>query len=108
MHGWVCKLGPNMRHNSQGMVAKQGSNPRQVWDGSAMYTPMDIMMNEMTPTENEVEITFGLGKVLFYQYLYNLRISFPNEVIFLALADIKACFRFPRIHPILVSGYYPV
>ena len=59
MPGWVCELGPNMRHNPQGMVAKQGSNLRQVWDGSAMYTPMDIMMNEMTPTENEAEITFG-------------------------------------------------
>ena len=57
MPGWVCKLGPNMRHNSQGMVAKQGSNPRQVWDGSAMYTSMDIVMNKMTPTENESEIT---------------------------------------------------
>ena len=64
---------------------------------------MDIVMNDMTPTENEAEITFGSAKVFFYQYLYNLRISFPHEVIFLPLADIKACFRFPRIHPDLTG-----
>ena len=105
MHDWVCELGPHLRHNSQGMVVKQGSNPRQVWDGSTMYTPMDIVMNDMTPTENEAEITFGLAKVFFYQYVYNLRISFPYAVIFLALADIKACFRFPRIHPDLTGAF---
>ena len=94
-----------MRHNLQGMVVKQGSNPRQVWDGSTMHTPMNILINEMTPTENKAEITFRLAKVLFYQYLYNLRLSFPNEVIFLALADIKACFRFPRIYPDLPGAF---
>ena len=67
-----------MRHNSQGMVVKQGSNPRQVWDGSTMYTPMDIVMNEMTPTENEAEITLGMAKILFYQYLYYLRKAYPK------------------------------
>ena len=42
-----------------------------------------------------------------------MRVSFPEAPILLALADIKACFRFPRIHPdltgafgFLVSDYY--
>ena len=55
--------------------------------------------------EHEAEVTFGLSKLLFYQYLYNLRISFPEEVIYLALADVKACFRFPRIHPDLTGAF---
>ena len=42
---------------------------------------------------------------MVYQYLYNPRISFPNEVIFLALANIKACFRFPRNHPDLTGAF---
>ena len=92
MHDWVCLLGPHLHHNSQCMVVNPGSNPRQVWDGSTMYTPMDIVMNDITPTENKAEITFGMAKILFYQYLYNFRISFPNEVIYLTLADIKARF----------------
>ena len=105
LHLWVCFLGANFRHNSQGMVIEEGKNPRLVWDGSTMYTPMDIVMNNMTSTEEEAEVTFGLVKILFYWLIYNLRVSFPDEVIFLALADIKACFRFPRIHPDLAGAF---
>ena len=69
------------------------------------YTPIDIVMNNMTPTEEEAEVTFGLVKILFYCLIYNLRVSFPDEVVYLALADIKACFRFPRIHPDLAGAF---
>ena len=34
-----------------------------------------------------------------------MRVSFPEVSIFLALADIKACFRFPRIHPDLAGAF---
>ena len=105
MHLWVCRLGANFRHNSQGMVIEENKNPRLVWDGSTMYTPMDIVMNNITSTEEEAEVTFGLVKILFYWLIYNLRASFPDEVIFLALADIKACFRFPIIHPDLAGAF---
>ena len=66
LHLWVCFLGADFRHNSQGLVIEEGKNPRLVWDGSTMYTPMDIVMNNMTPTEEEAEVTFGLVKILFY------------------------------------------
>ena len=105
MHDWVCHLSPNMRHNPQGLVLKLGSNPRVVWDGTTCPSPNDVVMNEVTPTEDEPDVTFGMAKILFYQYLYNLRVSFPTEVIFLALADIKACFRYPRIHPDLTGAF---
>ena len=92
-------------HNSQGLVIKEGKNPRLVWDGLTVYTPMDIVMKNMTPTEEEAEVTFGLVKILLYWLIYILRVSFPDEVIYLALADIKACFRFPRIHPDLAGAF---
>ena len=66
---------------------------------------MDIVMNNMTPTEEEAEVTFGLVKILFYWLIYNLRVSFPDDVIYLALVDIKPCFRFPRIHPGLAGAF---
>ena len=105
LHGWVCKIAPNCRHTSQGLVQKIGSNPRAVWDGTTKPSPTDVVMNDVTPTEDEADITFGMAKLLFYQYLYNLRISFPDDVIFLALADVKACFRFPRVHPDLTGAF---
>jgi hypothetical protein len=67
----------------------------------------------VTPTENESQITFGRTKLLFLTDIYNTRISFPNVPILLATADIKACFRYARIHADLTGacgfaagGYY--
>ena len=67
--------------------------------------PDDIVMNDHTPTEDEAEIDFGTAKYEFYWLIYNLRVSHPEASILLALADIKACFRFPRIHPDLTGAF---
>ena len=70
-----------------------------------MYTPMDVVVKNMTPTEEEAEVTFGLVNILFYWLIYNLRVSFPDKVVYLALVDIKACFKFTRTHPDLVDAF---
>ena len=93
-----------MRHTAQGMVMKDGKG-RVVWDGSTKFDPLDVVMNDYTPTENEPEVTFGTAKKSFYWLIYNLRVSYPKLPILLALADIKACFRFPRIHPDLTGAF---
>ena len=105
MHLWVCFLGANFRHNSQGLLIREGKNSRLVWAGSTMYTPMDIVMHNMTPSGEDIKVTFGLVKILFYWLIYNQRACFPGKVIYLALADIKACFRFLRIHPDLAGTF---
>jgi hypothetical protein len=51
----------------------------------------------MTPIENEAGLDFGRAKMKFLTSIYNWRISYPDETIYIALADITACFRFPRI-----------
>jgi hypothetical protein len=37
--------------------------------------------------------------------IYSTRISYPTAMIFLGLADIKACFRYPRIHADLTGEF---
>ena len=93
-----------MRHTAQGMVMKDDKG-RVVWDGSTKFEPLDVVMNDYTPVDNEPEVTFGTAKRDFYWLLYNLRVSYPEAPILLALADIKACFRFPRIHPDLTGAF---
>jgi hypothetical protein len=51
----------------------------------------------MTPIVNEDGIDFGRAKMKFLTSIYNWRISYPDKTIYMALADITACFRFPRI-----------
>ena len=67
---------------------------------------MNDVMNEITIMLEEADITFGQAKRLFYEYLYNLRVSFPNSSIYLATADVKTCFRLPCIHPGLTGAFW--
>jgi hypothetical protein len=55
-------------------------------------------MNQVTPVAQEAPVKFGHVKSQIYMDIYNMRISYPAATILLGLADIKACFRYPRIH----------
>jgi hypothetical protein len=37
--------------------------------------------------------------------IYNMRISYPTATILLGLADVKVCFRYPRIHADLTGAF---
>jgi hypothetical protein len=62
-------------------------------------------MNQVTPIDREASITFGHVKIQFYIDIYNTRIRHPYVIILLGMADIKACFCFPRIHPDLTGAF---
>ena len=101
LHDWACTLGPNFRHSSQGIV----DTKRQIWDSSTIRHQSDQVLNDQTPIDEDAEVTFGTAKYDFYWLIYNLRVSYPDTSIYLALADVKACFRFPRIHPDLTGAF---
>jgi hypothetical protein len=78
-----------------------------------MLFATDIVMNQVTPVSCKATITFGHVKIQLYINIYNTRLSNPTTTILLGVADIKACFRFPGIHPDLMGvfgfvadGYY--
>ncbi|KAL7433447.1 hypothetical protein ACHAXH_004341 [Discostella pseudostelligera] len=100
-----CLLSPYLRHTPQGIILKEGKNPRVVWDGSTKRAPTEVVLNELTSALDEAIITFGDTKMLFYIDVYNLRISYPDDQILLALADEKACFRFGQVHPDLTGAF---
>ena len=101
----LCKVLPCLRHTTQSIVIKEGKNNRIIWDGSTVLKPTDIVMNDITPVAKESPITFGHVKMHLFIDIYNMRISYPNERILIALADIKACFRFSRIHADLTGAF---
>ena len=74
---------------------KPEKNPHLAWDGSTKHTLMDAVMNKETSTVDMAES----------KDFYKLRISYPDAVILLARADVKACFRFPRMHPYLTGTF---
>jgi hypothetical protein len=100
----LCKLSPFLHHTMQSIVIKDGKNNCIVWDGSTVTRPTDIVMNQVTPFTQEAPVTFGHVKSQIYTDIYNMRISYPTATILLGLADIKACFRYLRIHADLTGA----
>ena len=102
---WVLLLSPYLHHTQLGLIMKQFKNDRMVFDASTQRTADDFVLNQHTPTHAEPPITFGTILREFYVFVYNLRVSFPFLEIFIALADIKACFRYPCIHANLTGAF---
>ncbi len=100
------KLSPYLRHTTQkSIIIKDGKNNRIVWDGSTVPRPTDIVINQVTPVAQEAPVTFGHVKSQIYTDIYNTRISYPTATILLCLADVKVCFRYPRIHADLTGAF---
>jgi hypothetical protein len=101
----ICRASAYLRHTIQMVAMKLGKNDRLVWDGTTILLALDIVMNQVTPVTREAPITFGHVKIQLYIDNYNMRISHHNKTILLGMADIKACFHFPRIHPDLTGAF---
>ncbi len=97
------------------VVMKLGKNDHLVWDETTILLALDIVMNQVTPVTCEAPVMFDHVKIQLYIDIYNTRVSHPNDVILLGMADIKAYFCLPRIHPnltgtfgFMAGGYYNV
>ncbi len=101
----LCKLSRYLCHTTQSIVIKDSKNNRIVWDRLTVIRPTDIVMNQVTPVAQEAPVMFGRFKSQIYTNIYNTRISYPTATIFLGLADVKACFRYPRIHADLTGAF---
>ncbi len=101
----LCKLSPYLRYTTQSIVIKDGKNNHIVWDRLTVIQPTDIVMNQVTPVAQEAPVTFGHVKSQIYIDIYNTRINYLSAMILLGLADIKACFRYPRIHADLTGAF---
>ncbi len=102
---WVLHLSPWCHHTAQGMLVKPGMNPCIIFDASTKTYPHEVVLNDVTTTEFKANITFGAAKLKLLQRIYNWRVSHPTSKIYRALADITACFCFPRTHPDLTGAF---
>ena len=101
----LCKFSPYLCHTSQSMVIKEGKNNRIVWDGLMVMKPTNIVMNQITLVAQESLVTFGHVKLQIYINFYSTRISYLTLITLIALANVKSCFRFVRIHADLTGAF---
>ena len=102
---WVCVASAHARHTPQNVLIKPNKKPRLIWDGSSRNLWYETTMNMMTPMDNELEVSFGDTFTKLCAWIWNLRVTYPNEDILLAFVDISSCFRFPRIAADLAGAF---
>jgi hypothetical protein len=76
-----------------------------IFDESTQSPQHELVLNHVTSSEFEAVINFGQSKMYLYVNIYNGRISFLDQVIYLVLADILTCSRFPRIAADLTRAF---
>ncbi len=101
----MCRFSPYCCHTTQTVVIKAGKSDCLCWDGSTAIKPTDIVMNQVTPLTRKAPITFGHVKMQMYIDIYNTRITYWTFIILLAMADVKACLRFPPMHADLTGTF---
>jgi hypothetical protein len=102
---WVLHFSPWCRRTAQGILVKPGNNPCIIFDASTKMYPHEVVLNDGMTTKFEANITFGTAKLKLLQQIYNWRVSHLTSKIYLALANITACFCFPRTHPDLTGAF---
>ena len=78
-------------------------SPRPIFDSSFRPEPWCWAINDWTSPDNEPPLTFSTAEMEFMVWLYNLRITYPSDEIYLADDDISGAFRLMKYHPNLVS-----
>jgi hypothetical protein len=71
----LCKFSPYLCHTTQSIVIKEGKNDCIVWDGLTVMKPTKIVMNQITPADQESLVTFRHVKLQIYIDIYNTSVG---------------------------------
>jgi hypothetical protein len=93
---WLVYFPPWCCVTPQGIREKYNTF-RVIFDSSTQTSLDEIILNHKTLTDGKAVINFGQAKTRLLININNWRVRYPDKIIYLALADITTCFRFPRI-----------
>ena len=78
-------------------------NPRPIFDSSFRPHPWCMAINDWTSKATEPPLTFATAEMEFMVWLYNLRITYPTQEVYLADDDISGAYRRMKYHPNLMG-----
>lgn len=82
---------------------KRFKNPRPIFDSSFRPHNWCSGINDWTTKTTEPDLHFATAFHKFLTWIYNLRITYPNEEIYVGDDDVSGAFRHCKYHPNLVA-----
>ena len=86
-----------------GVAVKEGKNDRPFSDASFRPTDHAMAVNDWTNKDDDLPVEFQLSERRFLTELYNYRISYPNEEIYIGDDDIQGAFKWVLLNTNLVG-----
>jgi len=115
---WLAPFIPNIHLSPLGLLLREGKKPRLIIDHSFEPTPSNttslipthshtssISVNRMHWITTELPLLYGNTMIRHLTRIYNLRISYPTEILYLFDDDIAAAFRHVKYN-LFVAGAF--
>ena len=96
---WLARFFKNLHLTPQGLLSKLGKNDRLIWDGSFQPEWNSTCVNMMLNRDDEPEVVYGDAFMRHLTKIWNLRISYPIEELYLFDDDVKGTFLHSKYHP---------
>ena len=102
---WIARFVPNLHLTPQGLVIKEGKNDRLIFDASFKPTYDSFNINMSTDPTTAPPIEYGSKFFLHLCRIWNLRISYPDQDIYLWDDDVAGAFRQGKYNPEIASAF---
>jgi hypothetical protein len=109
---WLAPFMNNIHLSPIGLIEKKDKNPRLIVDHSfdnpikGLHDPKRICpVNKFHWITTEIKLAYGTAFINHLTRIYNLRITYPNQIIFLFDDDIVAAFRHSKYN-LFVAGAF--
>ena len=102
---WVYRFFQDVHCNPQGLIVIPGKNPRTISDSSFQPDADAVPVNHMHSNRDEPDLVYGSAFMRHLVSVYNQRITYVDDVIFLMDDDVAAAFRLPKYHPDIAGAF---
>jgi len=102
---WTARFIPHLHVSPSGIIFKPGKKDRIIFDASYHVDALSFSPNDWTHAADEPPIYYGDALVRHLQRIWNLRITYPNAIIYLWDDDVAGAFRLIKYNPQISTAF---
>ena len=102
---WTARFIPNLHVSPSGIIIKPGKKDRIIFDASFHVNHSSFAPNDWTHASDEPPIYYGTALLRHLHRIWNLRITYPDDVIYLWDDDVAGAFRLIKYNPHVATAF---
>ena len=95
---WLSKFTPHVHVSPLAVRIKPAKDPRLLFDASFQPARQYPSLNQFVDMTGEWLISYGSAASDYYQWIWNLRISYPRQPIYQFYDDVQGAFKHITLH----------